>query len=61
MSNYNLIKFPILNITLYSPAIVNGKYNMSKIDKKLFQNLQTMANTVVDLTLIDSTHFSALI
>lgn len=60
-SNTKLINKPLVNVHFIAPALVPGNIKTTDINIELFNNVIATANMVVNLSLIDVIHFSALL
>lgn len=58
VGNGNLINTPLMDIHLFAAAIVNGNIPSKKIDAQLYENMISVGQTVIDLTLVHLKEFS---
>lgn len=61
ISTTNLITCPLLDVFLFSPAIVKGNVGREKVNIELFKDIMAAGNTVINLNLIDAEYFSAIL
>ena len=59
-STGEIYNHPILNVMLFTPALVTGDGSNLKIDKEYFESLQKALEFTIDINLIDAYAFSAM-
>lgn len=54
----SLINTPLLNVSLFAPALLTGTMKQSAAKYETFMNMAYAVGTVIDLSFIDAAHFS---